>query len=153
MSLLTRNLEYVAVPPSQGFGMVQFDNESRRSRVVVGFPQENVLHPVDPAALFDLGGPGGIMQVSQVDLNVRDAVGLQVRDVDDQTIDDEEGWQTIADVTPADGVGETLPLYTGVLRADINTDMQNNGIDLQIRAIGPREATVCSMALDVQRNK
>lgn len=143
--------DYRKAPINHGFAFV---GVSRTSRVIAGYQQDNLVWPVDLLASLQMGGPGGTMCTSQVDLLVKESLGLQFRGwhgwADEE---DEDQWISIPDNTPDSIVGSILPVYTGVQRVDFHTDVQYNGVDIQLRAQGPRSSTICSMAVNVERKK
>ena len=133
---------------------LSFPTLPREGIAYVGYLIDNLLWPTDLLANFQLGGPGGVVSYKEIDFLVYETLGLQVRayqGYDDP--DEEEWWTEVPDTTPDAPVGVAQPLYTGVQRFGYPSNVQYNGVDLQIRAYGPRRATIGSMAVNVERSK
>lgn len=149
--VLEEGYDYIVQEMLSGFTIPKISSE-RAGVIWVGAEVENLVHPLDPMANFQLGGPGGTLSISELRLVLKNTVGLQVREYDefDKV---EKPWISIPDVTPDGNVGVLQPIFTGVKQIDFSGDTQYNGVDLQFRGNGFRPATICSMSVNVERSK
>lgn len=114
--------------------------------IYIGFEYETIIAPTDLTFHPDLGGPGGNVKISHIDLYLYSSMGGEV-----STDDGEEYWP-IQYMPPTTTPGEALPEFTGKIEIPTAEGWTNDGALVKIRTSSPRNFRLAALGINVSRN-